>query len=190
MSTVHPSQALPQGAPAAAGATCCGHHDAFEILHDCHEHIGERLARLDALAREVGRDGVLGEKQLANLCELLAFFDTAIPVHSADEEQTLFPRLREALGDCSGGTPMDCMEHEHVQHQAMMRRLKQAVVQRDVTGLARAAAAIVAAYRDHIGKEESILYPMARELLTERPVIDAMTGEMRARRAALGLGGC
>jgi iron-sulfur cluster repair protein YtfE (RIC family) len=169
---------------------CCGHHDAFAILHDCHEHILERLARLEMLAKELSRATALEERHLAVLGDVLTFLDTAVAVHSADEEQSLFPRLRQAMGASGGHTPMDCMESEHVQHQALMAALKRAVVRREPAAVARAALAIVGEYRSHIGKEEEVLFPWARQLLARPGLVEAMTREMRQRREALGMSTC
>jgi len=169
---------------------CCGHHDAFGILHDCHEHILERLARLETLGRELSAGSEFGERHLAGLCDVLAFLDTAVPIHSADEEKSLFPRLRAMSGSMSGHTPMDCMEQEHVEHQALMAVLKRAVVKRDAAAAGRAALNIVGSYRDHIGREEEVLYPWARSVLTSPALVDAMTQEMRLRRQLAGLSSC
>ena len=177
--------------PAAPDASACAHQSAFEILSTCHEHIGERLAVLETVGRELGSGVEFGESQLARLGDVLAFLDTAIPIHSADEEQSLFPRLRTRPPFAGvEGTPMDCMEAEHQEHTALRARLKAAVVKRDVPAVSRAALAIASEYRSHIAKEEDILYPMAREVLTDPAEIEAMTGEMRTRRKEAGLLGC
>jgi iron-sulfur cluster repair protein YtfE (RIC family) len=155
-----PTQTQTQAGVAPAQQTkCCGHHDAFAILHDCHEHILERLGKLETLGRELKSAPVIEERHLAVLADVLTFLDTAVPMHSADEEQTLFPRLREAIGPSAGHTPMDCMEQEHVQHQALLAALKRAVVKRDPAATAQAALSIVSEYREHIGKEEDVLFP-------------------------------
>jgi len=176
----------------APDAQVCAHADAFGILLACHEHIGERLVILEETGRDLARAETLDEHHLARLCDVLAFLDTAIPIHAADEEQTLFPRLRAhpTFRHATGSTPMDCMESEHEEHAAAKAALKAAIVKRDVTGMARRALALVTAYREHIEKEEQVLFPMARELLADPTVVDEMTHEMRARRRAAGLLGC
>lgn len=186
MSTMH-SPITP-----APDAQVCAHADAFGILLACHEHIGERLAILEQTGRDLADADALTEHHLARLCDVLAFLDTAIPIHSADEELTLFPRLRAlpTFRRATGGTPMDCMEAEHVEHAAAKAALKAAIVKRDVMGVARRALALVAGYREHIAKEEQVLFPMARDLLDDPAVVDEMTHEMRARRRAAGLLGC
>jgi len=176
--------------PAAPDASCYGRHDAFGILHDCHQHILERLTRLLAVAGDVESAGSLQERHLAGLGDVLAFLHTAIPIHSADEEVSLFPRLRTAVAPVGGHTPMDCMEQEHVQHRAQLSRLERAIVRRDAQAVARAARAIVTDYRSHIEREEEVLFPWARELLAQPVMLAEMTAEMRHRRVEVGLLSC
>ncbi|HEX5012416.1 MAG TPA: hemerythrin domain-containing protein [Planctomycetota bacterium] len=171
-------------------ARCCGHHDAFAILHDCHEHILERLARLESLGRELTPATELKEAHLAVLGDVLTFLDTAVAMHSADEEKTLFPRLRQAMGPTAGHTPMDCMEREHGEHQALLAGLKRAVVRRDAAAVAREALGVVGSYREHIGREEEVLFPWARRTLTDPVLVQRMTLEMRERRVAAGMLTC
>jgi len=177
--------------PATAPATrCCGHHDAFAILHDCHEHILERLARLEALAGELGGARAFEERHLAVLGDVLAFLDVAVPMHTEDEEYTLLPRLREAVGPALVHTPVHGLEREHAQHQALLAGLKRAVVQRDPVAAARAALAVVAEYRGHIRNEEEVIFPWARRLLADPAVLATMLQEMRRRRQMIGLSAC
>ncbi|MGQ0553147.1 MAG: hemerythrin domain-containing protein [Planctomycetota bacterium] len=185
-------EAVDRPTTAAAPETrCCGHHQAFEILHDCHEHILERLARLETMARALQREGLFAERHLAVLGDVLSFLHVAVPMHSTDEERTLFPRLRAALGRApQGSTPMDCLEQEHVQHQALLVALERAVVRRDLVAVGRAALDLVAEYRTHIAKEEEVLFPWARTVLTDQRVVEEMTREMRERRVAAGLSSC
>lgn len=175
----------------APDASCCSQLAAFEILTTCHEHILERLAVLEQVGDDLQKSEQIEDHHLARLGELLAFLDTVIPIHSADEEVSLFPRLRK-LGPFVGAehTPMDCMESEHVGHGEQKAQLKVAMVKRDAAKAGRCALTMVREYRTHIRKEEDILYPMARELLTDADEIATMTEEMRGRRVKAGLMGC
>ena len=191
--TMHPktcTQPASAKLPPAPDGRCCNEHDAFGILHDCHEHILQRLGRLEETARDIEAAAGLEESHLARLGDVLAFLHTAIPIHSADEEQSLFPRLRAAMKAAPGTTPMDCMEQEHVQHRAQLQRLERAIVKRDAGAAARAARAIVTDYRSHIGREEDVLFPWARGVLARPAVVAQMTAEMRARRVEAGLLSC
>jgi iron-sulfur cluster repair protein YtfE (RIC family) len=177
----------------SAHASACATEDAFGILAHCHEHILEKLGVLETISTRLRDEPTFDDSILAGFCDVLTFLDTAIPMHSADEEQTLFPRLRERepfAGMLGEGTPMDCMESEHVTHQAMMAELKKQIMRRDAELAVRAARTIVSEYREHIGKENEILFPMARQIITEPALIETMTVEMRARRQAAAIGGC
>ena len=85
---------------------------------------------------------------------------------------------------------MDCMEAEHIEHKQLLARLKVAMVRQDAAAVARSALALVEEYRSHIAKEEDILYPMARQGLTDPEQLQIMTREMHARRQEAGLIGC
>jgi len=183
-------QNTPSQLPAAITG-CCGSKGAFEILSDCHKHILERLALLDVVGQDLQRTPEFDEHRLAVLCDVLTFIDTAVPMHSADEEETLFPRLRKAMDAPAGShTPMDCMEEEHVAHRNLLAGLKRAVMQRDAAAAGRLARSIVMEYRSHIGREEEILYPWARETLCQDELLVRMAEEMHARRRAAQLSGC
>jgi len=185
MSTLHRLPEVPD-------ATRCSHGSAFEILTTCHEHIQERLLVLENAGIELLDGGDLGDPIMARFGAVLAFLDVAIPIHSADEEESLFPRLRtrQPFADHPGGTPMDQMEHEHREHGDAKQELKVALVKRDAAVAGRCALAMVKDYRDHIAKEEECLYPMAREIITDEAALSEMADEMRARRRDAGLIDC
>jgi iron-sulfur cluster repair protein YtfE (RIC family) len=177
---------------AGTGKPTCNHGlDAFGILRSCHDHILERMTVLEGVAEDLARTGAFSDAILARLCEVLAMLDTAVPLHSADEEQTLFPVLRE-LPPFKGteGTPMDCMEGEHALHQGLMAVLKRSIMQKDASATCDAARLIVTEYRGHIEKENEILFPMAQQIVTNAATLDQMTAEMRERRRRAGLGSC
>lgn len=175
----------------APDTSACARLGAFEILAHGHEHLAQRLGLLAALAGELERDPRLDERRLAVLADVLTFIDTVVPLHGADEEQTLFPRLR-ALPEfrvSHGHTPMDCMEREHVEHRALLAALKRDVLLRRPADVARAARAVASAYREHMAREDEVLFPWAREQLADPAELERMAGEMRQRRRAAGLPG-
>ena len=182
----------PTAPDTARAASACATANAFDILLHCHEHILSKLQVLEQTARDLDATGSFEQRHLAGLGDVVTMLDTAIPMHSADEEQSLFPRLR-ALPEfegAAGHTPMDCMQDEHVQHQKLMAALKRAVMQRDVGRTVMTARHIVAEYRGHIEKENEVLFPFAREKLTDPRLIEELTEEMRGRRREAGLLAC
>jgi iron-sulfur cluster repair protein YtfE (RIC family) len=146
---------------------------------------------LEGVADDLSRAGTFSDATLARLCEVLAMLDTAVPLHAADEEQTLFPVLRD-LPPFKGteGTPMDCMESEHGLHQQLMAQLKRSIMKHEAEATANAARLIVTEYRGHIEKENEILFPMAQQIVTDAATIADMTAAMQQRRRKAGLGGC
>ncbi len=171
----------------AARGSCIANSDAFAILSHCHEHILEKLEVLEDVGRELATDGAFTERRLAMLCDVLTMLDTAIPLHTADEEETLFPVLRATeIFAGMDATPMDCIEYEHDGHRQLMVDLKREVMKRDGATTARAAMAIVEEYRSHIQKEEEVVYPWARELVDGASLV-RMATVMRQRRVDAGI---
>lgn len=168
-----------------------GPHDPFEQLAGCHRHV---LATVGALAEAMDvleREQTFTPEVLAAVGDTLAVVRIAIPLHSADEEQTLFPRLRRLPPFAgSASTPMDCMESDHVEHAGCVDRLAKGVVQRDVLATLRAGRHLAREYTEHIAKEDEVLFPMARRLLTDPAELAAMADEMHARRVAAGMRTC
>jgi iron-sulfur cluster repair protein YtfE (RIC family) len=184
--------------------TTCGHHhadapadkadtrhDPFEQLAACHRHVLATVGNLAAAMDVLEREQDFTPEVLAAVGDTLAVIHVAIPLHSADEEQTLFPRLRERPPFAgTSATPMDCMESEHVEHRGCVDRLAKGVVQRDIVATLRAGRHLAHEYTEHIGKEDEILFPMARQMLTDPNELAAMADEMHARRVDAGLRSC
>jgi len=169
-------------------AQSCATADAFGILSHCHEHILEKLAELERLGRGLASGGPADDSVLAGFCRVLAFLHTAIPLHSADEEESLFPRLRRLPAfRAATGSPVDVLEGEHREHAGLLARLELELMRGDAPAAGRAALTVVSAYREHIAIEEGVLFPVARELLGGTPELAAMTAEMRDRRRRAGL---
>jgi hemerythrin-like domain-containing protein len=83
--------------------------------------------------------------------------------HHDKEERYLFPALVEA-GVPSEGGPVGVMLAEHVEG----RTLIQAMRTDDTAGRAEAARRYVRLLRDHIDKENDVLFPLADAVLAER----------------------
>lgn len=124
-------------------AECC-QHNCIEELRADHEKI---LAELDQL-----------EKDPAGYAkEFLKFTAEFAEPHHHKEEKVLFPALEEK-GIPKDGGPIGAMLAEH--------EMKRGYVKDLAAGDTAAAGKIVALLRDHIGKENNILYPMAEQILS------------------------
>ncbi|MHC5212139.1 MAG: hemerythrin domain-containing protein, partial [Planctomycetota bacterium] len=188
MSTQKPAVATLRKLPPESAGTCVA-MTGFEILAHCHERILDTLLLLEETARALRHESAFSDELLASFCDVLVFVDTALPMHTDDEERSLFPRLRrcQPFTGNEGDTPMDCMEAEHKQHQRMLAVLKRAIMQRQVLPTVNAAVALVNEYRAHITKENEILFPWAKELLADPADVAEMTREMQARREAVSI---
>src|SRR6185436_3871226 len=71
--------------------------EPLELLSDCHRRV-ESFLRALILVAEQARGGELNSQQREALETALRYFREAAPKHTADEEESLFPRMR-ALSD-------------------------------------------------------------------------------------------
>ncbi|MEO7241440.1 MAG: hemerythrin domain-containing protein [Variovorax sp.] len=163
----------------------------LEMLSACHGRIEHQCATLERLARHLERHGPDDQARTA-AAAVIRYFETAAPLHHADEEVDLFPALIESMA----GSDAVCLRAlseglagEHRQIEVMWRRLHPAlalVVDGTSTGAKLDAGdveAFTAAYRQHIEREESELIPMAARLLTD----DALAQVGRAMRERRGI---
>jgi len=162
------------------------------LLSDCHRRIEHFLQVLTALAADSG-DAPLTASRAADLEGALTYFAAAAPRHTADEEDSLFPRLR-ACADPRAADALETvarLEHDHVEaaehHRAVDAIGRQWLADGIVSVSVRAElgghlAALELIYRDHIAIEDRDIFPAAARLLAESD-IQAIGREMMARRA-------
>ncbi len=152
-----------------------------QILSDEHKTVLERLDRLEAAL-----DGPTGEVDIAAVESVLAFFQTGLPIHRRKEEEVLFPLLADKIGRGEG--PVACMLHEHEIERGLVKQLRDAVERAkrgaETGGQTRAAGrAILDLLRNHIAKEDEILFPLAEQVLDEAE-------KRRVREGFAGIGAC
>lgn len=176
--------------------------DPLAMLRACHRRIEQALeimARLAAREKEAPLDAAAREA----LARTLHYFNTGVPRHAADEEASLFPRLRAAVRK---GTPansrrsapllatlakLQALESDHARADAAHHELEALGEILLATGRfertedrARFSALIVdlrALYQGHIHIEDEELFPLAADLI-EAGEQDRIGTEMAARR--------
>lgn len=165
--------------PAASAITSPVDH-----LGACHRRIEERLATLERV----------GPVLLTRTAEALAaleavfwFFDSSAVTHTADEEESFFPRLAGKINADEAAFLAD-LEAEHARAEALYDQLKSCVAgfakppteddQRRYIGL---AAALCEIYRTHIRHEDARFHDLAARLL-QPAELDEISREMRQRR--------
>lgn len=162
------------------------------LLGDCHRRIEQFLAVLQLIATR-STDGVLVPEHRRELESALTYFSTAAPRHTADEESSVFPRLR-ASGDPAASAAialLDRLEHDHAEADGLHGAVD-AIGRRwlatgslppdDLAQLRRSLERLDAIYREHIAVEDRELFPAAARLLSEEE-LRAVGLEMAERRA-------
>ncbi|MDO8436212.1 MAG: hemerythrin domain-containing protein [bacterium] len=144
--------------------THCCEHNCIDELKDDHKKI---LEALDELEKNV--DSLTINKE--GIKEFLHFTETFAEPHHQKEEQVLFPAL-EKKGVPKEGGPIGMMLFEHDTKRGYVKELRKALADGKEIGIKENAQNIIFLLRDHISKEENVLYPMAQEVLTE----DEMAG--------------
>jgi hemerythrin-like domain-containing protein len=165
------------------------------MLGDCHQRIVRFLHVLVGLATQQ-KGGPLSDEQHTLLSTSLRYFREAAPKHTADEEESLFPRLRllDSPDIDAVLARIDSLEQDHEcadRIHAEVERWGQVWLSNGQLSPADAAyfeqlvGALEMLYRHHIGKEDTEVFPFAARVL---PSVDlqAIGNEMAARR---GVGG-
>lgn len=200
-----PSAGNPKPQPACVVATLCDmpiplnaraladFDRPIDVLEDCHRRIERFLAMLVDVVDASTADGRITEDAAGALQVALRYFRNAAPKHTADEEESLFPRLRDS-GDPRVQAVLDELAHlerDHLDAQPLhdlvdelgMRWLETGTLAADDRARMRdALTRLRATYEAHIAAEDGIVFPLAREVLAA----DAQASlgrEMRERRA-------
>ncbi|MFL6353883.1 MAG: hemerythrin domain-containing protein [Bryobacteraceae bacterium] len=147
----------------------------IELLIDCHRRIERFLAVLMKIAAEV--KGTMTKQQSHEWEQALDYFRNAAPRHTADEEESLFPRLRRlnhpkierALADIQEleADHEQAAEWHEIVDQIGRKWLgeKTALVPDDTERLNQALANLSELYARHIALEDDNVFPVAAAVL-------------------------
>ncbi|NVB82575.1 MAG: hemerythrin domain-containing protein [Kofleriaceae bacterium] len=159
--------------------------ELVDLLAVCHRKIRQHLV----LARRLVLQGPTtpAPEVAETAAQIRRYFTVALPLHVADEDLSIAPRLPHAGGEL--GAAVAQVASDHAKHQAMIDMLVAlcSEVERDptrVTTLAERLAAVLDALAPelagHLDLEERVVFPAVRALPTA--VRAAILDEMRARR--------
>ena len=189
---VYPIQRIAKSAPSTVSpGTAIG--DPLQHLVACQERIEQHLQMLE---RAVGalRSAQEDERRQAReaLSKALSFLKTMGTLHTQDEEDSLFPRLRAYLGDDPSalGELMAMLETQHREKEGVYAELAGCVSAFPAAPSAPTAeqasrceglvAQLTGIYRPHILIENERLLPLSGECLP-KAALDEIREEMRQR---------
>jgi hemerythrin-like domain-containing protein len=163
--------------PVQIGAQSHSFSDPTDFLSDCHRRIEMFLGTLERVASVIDRP--LTEETRPALESALRYFREAAPKHTADEEESLFPRLRQMhLPEVEGAIErLELLEQDHI----VAGSLHAEVEELGVEAFRKAIASLVSIYKQHIGIEDNQVFPLAARLLSSTDKL-AIANEMAARR--------
>ena len=93
------------------------------------------------------------------------FTETFAEPHHQKEERVLFPAL-EKKGIPNEGGPIGMMLLEHAAKRDYLAKMREAL-QKMIKSNSKKNQAMISLLREHIYKEDNILYPCAQDALTE-----------------------
>lgn len=162
--------------PVQIGAKTHSFSDPTALLSDCHRRIEMFLGTLEKIAVDV--EHPLSDDSRRALESALRYFREAAPKHTADEEDSVFPRLRQS-GDAEMRTALTTLEALERDH----RRADSLHAQVDVLGkrclqqgplsptearhFRGAVAELASIYKEHIRVEDDQIFPIAARLLSQ-----------------------
>ena len=179
--------------PVVIGGSAASFSNPLALLTDCHRRIEIFLRALIAVAGQT-HDGSLNDEQRQALEKALAYFREAAPKHTADEEESLFPRMRR-LNNAevrAALAQVDALEREHRiadELHARVDRLGQkwlasgSLAAGELAQLRTALDELKNIYDRHIAIEDEQVFPLAKKALADDEQ-KKVGEEMAARRGA------
>lgn len=170
--------------------------EPIEMMEDCHRRIEHFLRVLQEAERLFGDKELNEDARLALKASLNYFADSA-PRHTADEEQSLFPRMR-CSDDSSARavmTDLDGLERDHrsceALHTLVDREVRSWLEAGRIVGVQRqrlreALNALEKIYTAHIKFEEEQVFPVAARILRSEHLRE-IGEEMKERRSIVSL---
>ncbi len=155
-----------------------------ELLEACHQ----RIRHFICLCKEVARRGDVPAAETAQACaDAARYFREALPLHVADEDESVFPRLLGSSAVVDGALATLRMEQQETRVALLLRALEQVrrqpLDERSRGQLSAIAVPLEADLEEHLLLEESTIFPVIHDLLSnevQRSIVD----ELRARRSS------
>lgn len=156
----------------------------IDHLNACHRRIEERLQTLERIGPHLADKP---DEARTALQAVFWFFDSSGATHTADEEDSFFPRLAPHLNP-EEQQFLDDLELEHAKAEAIYDELKRHVsnmatppTETEAAAFNALAAELCTLYRQHIKNEDARFPAIAARVLSVQD-LDAISKEMKQRR--------
>ena len=154
-------------------------------LEHSHRRLEQELENLGARVESISRGQALEESWSA-ISEVVDYLHRSVVRHEEDEEQSVFPRL---ASHPTLRPLLQRLRDDHASQQKLVARLAQLVEQQELATtparLERTSQRLVAAYLDHIAREDRQLLPAISRHCSAAEQAQ-MGEEMGARRESDG----
>jgi iron-sulfur cluster repair protein YtfE (RIC family) len=160
--------------------------DAIGMLLACHQ----RIRNFTGIALRLGDTDAAAPAEVANAAEAVhRYYTVALPLHEADENQSVYPRLRQVLtGDDAHALELMVEQHgpidEAVAHLVpLWNELRSHPEKLGALRLelGHHAARLQDLWREHLALEEEVVFPLIRSKLPAT-ALSAIHREMKQRR--------
>jgi len=166
--------------------------DPTGLLSDCHRRIEMFIGSLEAVGKRLDSPPESDTRQALETA--LRYFHEAAPKHTADEEESLFPRLRRSESNevQQAFSNLDELEGEHRWAEPLHARVESlgrqyladgSLPPAEVEEFRRSVAELSAMYKRHIAVEDTVLFPIASRTLSDAEK-QSIAREMAGRRKA------
>lgn len=177
------------GAASLADALAAGDRsDALTLLLGCHQ----RIRHFTAVAVRLAESEAPVAELAAAAAAVLRYYTVALPLHEADENDSVYPRLHAAALPPSIAAANRAMVDQHAAINALCAELMPQWTAIAAGGAGAAAAArasgaaarqLQAAWSEHLALEETVIFPALRHYLS-LDALAAIRAEMSGRRPA------
>jgi len=166
-----------------------GFDDPIGMLKDCHRRI-EQFLNVLCLVVERAPQRRLTDEERDAVQSALHYFRVGGQRHTADEEQSLFPRMRAEKASAGAMKEIEALESDHREandlHLAVERLYTtwsagRPLSSEDEQRLCAATQRLKQLYEGHIKIQENLVFPRAAESLGAQEIA-AIGAEFRERR--------
>ncbi|MFN7139098.1 MAG: hemerythrin domain-containing protein [Limisphaerales bacterium] len=165
--------------------------EPLELMSDCHRRV-EQFLRALILVTEQAQGGALSELQKNEFQTALRYFREAAPNHTADEEVSLFPRMRKLNSEAVAVAlkKIEALEADHQvakkAHETVERLGQKWLSNNELSSpelaeLNEELKRLANIYVEHIRVEDDEVFPLAGKILAA-DALEEIGREMAARR--------